>query len=392
MESRPRKLIFFGALYFLQGAAFAYAVNFQKPYLAAAGISTANIGLFTSILLLPFILKIGLGWLSDHRPIGKWGGRKPYMLMGLVIFAGGYGTLASLDPSQSFLIFAVVTWLASLGLALFDTCADAWAIDIAKDDEMSSIQAAMVSGRSLGLIAMSLGFGFLAKDFGVNSIFMALAVLATGVWFLVLAISPPKAIVVAEIPRRPKIWPPAWAWVAFAIYGVSYSMASFGSDGLMTLYMAKAQSAGSLEIGFFGFARGIGAILGALTFAFITRWFPLRKVLIGNLLGLGLASLLAPHIEPFWLRASTWGLFWGLQETAYVTLAMIYSRGPWAATLFAVWMIFSNVGTALGEAVAGAMVGEVGFAGVFGGLGVLAWVTMALTPWLKAGEGNRQPN
>lgn len=74
-----RYRVFFALLYFIQGAAYAYVVNFQKPYLFTQGISTESIGLFTSSLLAPFILKIFLGMLSDRVPFGRYGGRKPYM-------------------------------------------------------------------------------------------------------------------------------------------------------------------------------------------------------------------------------------------------------------------------------------------------------------------------
>ena len=66
-----QKLSFFASLYFVQGAAFAYAVNFQKPYLTGRGLDMGTVGFLTSVLLLPFILKIFLGMLSDRVPLGR---------------------------------------------------------------------------------------------------------------------------------------------------------------------------------------------------------------------------------------------------------------------------------------------------------------------------------
>jgi predicted MFS family arabinose efflux permease len=60
-----------------------------------------------------------------------------------------------------------------------------------------------------------------------------------------------------------------------------------------------------------------------------------------------------------------WGICWGMQETVYMSLAMHFSRGPWAATFFALAMIFSNVGTAIGEALAAPMAGELGYQTLF---------------------------
>lgn len=155
--------MFFAALYFLQGAAFAYAVNFQKPFLAHAGVSHEALGLFTSALLLPFIFKVAFGYVSDRFPLPRFGARKPYMVLGLTLFGGGYAWLTCVDPSENFTLFASLTWLASLGLAWFDTCADAWAIDATEERGQSAVQAAMISGKSLGLISMAFLFGQLTR-------------------------------------------------------------------------------------------------------------------------------------------------------------------------------------------------------------------------------------
>ncbi|NJL25645.1 MAG: AmpG family muropeptide MFS transporter [Calothrix sp. SM1_5_4] len=130
-----RNISFFALLYYIQGAALAYVVNFQKPYLAGEGIGKKTLGLFTSLLLLPFIAKVFLGMLSDRLPLGRCGSRKPYMALGLGIFGLCYFSLGGIDPGHHFALFAAVTWLASLGLALFDTCADGWAVDIAEERE-----------------------------------------------------------------------------------------------------------------------------------------------------------------------------------------------------------------------------------------------------------------
>ncbi len=235
-----RKLLFFAALYFLQGAALAYIINFQKPYLAGRAISKETIGLFTSLLLLPFIFKIVLGWISDKYPLGPWGRRKPYMLIGLALFGGCYFALSEVDPGSSFVLFAALTWIASLGLAWFDTCADAWAVDTAKREEESGVQAAMICGKSLGLILMSGAFGALGLRYGFSSIFVMLGVMSVAVAFLVIFAKYSSEVREAGVIAGVKDLKQTF-FLLFAAFGVMYSIASFGTDGLISLFLSETK-------------------------------------------------------------------------------------------------------------------------------------------------------
>lgn len=375
-----RKLLFFSLLYFVQGAALAYVVNFQKPYLSGQGISKETLGIFTSLLLIPFIGKVFLGYLSDRFPIGRWGGRKPYMLLGLGIFASCYFTLAHISPETEFLTFAILTWLASLGLAWFDTCADGWAVDVASENEQSRIQAAMIAGKSAGLILMSGAFGVLALQFGFSVIFKVMASLA----FII-------ALIVALVPHRGRsqsehVFVQDWRglfqtfYVFFAIYAVVYSIASFGTDGLMTLHLSEVHHASAFRIGIFGMWRGLGALLGAIGFGIFSSKFGLKRAQQLALIVLGGACLLPLSGWADKDVAVLWGIAWGFQETAFVTLAMRFAQGRWAATLFAGSMIFSNLGTSIGEALGSPLVPQMGFNGVFVMFAVLAWSSQIFLP------------
>lgn len=376
-----RKMAFFALLYFAQGAALAYVINFQKPYLAGQGVSKEAIGLFTSLLLLPFILKVGLGALSDRVPVGRWGSRKPYMALGLGAFSLSYLSLSFVSPSEDFLTFAAVTWIASLGLALFDTCADGWALDTAEKSEQSSIQAAMISGKSLGLLLMSYVFGRMAESEGYSGVFVTIAAISAVVLMVVMLVPYVRR-------HSAKEAGPVGQWgdllkgfyLAFAGFGVAYSVASFGTDGLVTLHFAETYAAGAGEIGVFGMARGLGALGGALAFAALVRGLGLGRSLVTSLLILGAGCLLPLAGLPAPVAAGLWGMAWGMQETAYVTLAMRFAQGAWSATFFAIAMIFSNIGTSLGEALAAPLVPQIGYVGVFAGFAVLAWSCLLFVP------------
>lgn len=319
--------------------------------------------------------------LSDRVPWGRWGSRKPYMAVGMLIFALCYLALSQIRPQSGFLLFATLTWIASFGLAMFDTCADGWALDVTDENEQSIVQAAMVVGKSIGLITMSFLFGTMAERAGYAIIFQTLA----GLSFLVLSI-------VLLMPYRPRviakqeIMLSEWSdllkgfYLFFAAYGVIYSIASFGTDGLVTLHLADVMGAGAYEIGIYGMLRGLGALLGAGFYVVINRRFGMRNAQILSLIMLGAGCLLPLIGIQQSLSGVLWGICWGFQETAFVTLAMRFAEGEWAATFFAISMIFSNLGTSIGEALAAPLVPRYGYAAVFSVFALVAWSALLLVP------------
>jgi predicted MFS family arabinose efflux permease len=167
-------------------------------------------------------------------------------------------------------------------------------------------------------------------------------------------------------------------YLAFAAFGILYSIASFGTDGLVTLFLSEVRKIPTESIGWFGTSRGIGALLGAFTYAKL-------KVSMRKKQGLAILFLAIGCTLPLWLYPSlvlgvVWGSFWAFQETAYVTLAMRFARGTWSATFFSISMIFSNVGTAVGEALAAPLVPQIGYQGIFAAFAILALSSIALVP------------
>jgi PAT family beta-lactamase induction signal transducer AmpG len=60
-----------------------------------------------------------------------------------------------------------------------------------------------------------------------------------------------------------------------------------------------------------------------------------------------------------------WGIAWGFQETVFVALAMDLSEARIAASMFAIMMALSNLGTAVGEGLATSLTDNIGFSAVF---------------------------
>ena len=84
-ENKFSRYTMFGSLYFSQGTILSYFTALNALYFLSKGLSMADVGVFAAIALIPFIIKIFLGMLSDRVNLFGLGHRKPYILLGLTI-------------------------------------------------------------------------------------------------------------------------------------------------------------------------------------------------------------------------------------------------------------------------------------------------------------------
>lgn len=397
-----KKLFFFGFLYFVQGTALSYFQNFQKPYLASLGISSAHIGILTSLLLLPFLLKIAFGFLSDQIPLGRFGKRKPYMAIGLILSSSCFFLASQNLPDQGFYIFSAFMILASFGVAIFDAAADGLAVESTTEDQQSTVQSAMIGGKAAGFIVMSLVFGSVAQKHGYGPTLMLIAVACLLPFFLFRSIAPEpqKSGTEERLSKDDFKHLLNGAFAFFALYAVGYSMVNFGIDGLITYYLSSNFGIEKTQIGQYGSLRGVGGILGAIGAAIAfaaTASSPSKrkyfKVAMTASLLLSLGALTAANLlngSNFHIFAIGWGFAWGFQETVFVTIAMSFCRVKLAAATFASLMAIANFGTAIGEGFGTGFVDTLGFETVFFIFAILAWIALIfLRQSLNLSERNK---
>jgi MFS transporter, PAT family, beta-lactamase induction signal transducer AmpG len=381
-SSRRFRLSMFGLLYFVQGAALAYFRNFQKPYLNSLNVDLDTIGLLTSILLLPFILKIFIGMLSDRVNLLGFGHRKPYIILGLLLAAAAFGTAGFVLPETNLTLFALLIVTGSFSVALFDSTTDGLAIDITPKPEQGLVQGTMVSGRAVGFIILSLVFGLVVQSQGYRAVFL---IIAAGMSLPLLWI-----LRVREPQQRDITQQFQWSafkmltqpiFLLFGAYAIVYSIASFGIDGLVTLFMSEQFGASETAIGQYGAWRGVGAVVGAVAGGLlISRWGRKRSAIAAAIIICIGAILLgvAPDIGYLLIMGLIWGIAWGYQETVFVALAMNLADLRIAASMFAIMMAISNLGTAIGEGVATALVDDLGFTTVLWLLGGISLLTLPI--------------
>ncbi|MCB8942588.1 MAG: MFS transporter, partial [Ardenticatenaceae bacterium] len=278
-KSRSFRLTLFGMLYFVQGIIVAFTGNFAKPYLNDYGIDADLIGLLFTLLLVPFIFKIFYGMLSDRVNLWGRGHRLPYIVLALLISMAGIFLAGFVNPSTHYSLFLILIVLASFAVALFDTTADALAVDITPEAEQGQLQSVMTSGRAIGIILMSLLIGWIATALGYLWVYIIIAIAMGLPLFWVLQVQEP--------PRDPAKAAFEWrafrallrpSYLIFAAYGVLSWVAYQGIEGLVTFYMSEELQAVETQIGTYGALKGIGTVLGALATSWLIGRFGQRTV------------------------------------------------------------------------------------------------------------------
>jgi MFS transporter, PAT family, beta-lactamase induction signal transducer AmpG len=377
-EYKVQRYAMFGMLYFAQGAILSYFTALNAIYLLSFGLSMTQIGIISATAMLPLILKIFLGMLSDRVNLFKLGYRKPYIIIGLFIQAGCLLVVPGIHPYQQYELFAALAFLLMTGMALYDTCTDGLALDTTAESEQGTIQGIMVGGRALGVVVISSVIGLLVQRFSWEAAFWLLAALTLLPLPLVLAMR--------EAPRTDER---KFEWRAFAAFnrrpvialaglGALYSLIINAANEIVNPFMQSEFGIGVFTAGLFTTVWGLGTIAGGLTGGRMTDHIGQRKsvlaaIAIATVSILGLAVIYSPSIA--WPLVILFGLAFGYYETVYFAISMRATDPRIAASMFSILMAIANAGTGVGLAVGGLLVDSLGYRWTFliiAGLNLLA--------------------
>jgi PAT family beta-lactamase induction signal transducer AmpG len=391
-SSRGR-LLLFGLLYFVQGALFAYVLVFNNLYLRAHGGTGLQLAWLNGLLVVPFVLKIVFGFVSDRRSLLGRGHRVPYMALGLGLTAIGLLLASFVAPVAQFRLFVTLALFIALGMALFDTVTDGLAVDVTPAGERGRVQGSMVLGRSLGLVLLAGGYGRLIATAGWQPVFWLAAGLCLGSLAVLVFVAEPAQ------PRPERFdWgilrglaQPRLLWLA--AFAVVYSFVVYGANAIVTLFANEGLGATLVQVGDAAALSGLGMLLGgALLLALDRRW-PIAgqgawvTLLVSAAL---LAIAVGGSLENVMLLTVLWGVCLAAMELVFVTLAMRSAAPGLAAGTFALFMAVSNIGTGLGQATTTGLIDVVDYRWLFAALGLLNLLCLPLLRRLSVKASERQ--
>jgi MFS transporter, PAT family, beta-lactamase induction signal transducer AmpG len=373
----------FGLLYFTQGTVLSYFTALNALYLLERGLTMTDIGVFAAIALIPFVIKVFFGMLSDRVNLLGLGHRKPYILLGLMLQTICLVIVPFIDPARFYWGFVAVAFILQTGMALYDTCTDGLALDTTPQSEQGVIQGFMVGGRALAVVVTASAVGLLAQYVSWSAVFWLLAGLTLLPVPLVLGIKEAQRPVDREFD-----WSAFSAFkqlpiVALAGVGFIFFLIIAGANQNVNPFLESAFAIDLSRAGFYTTIWGVGVVLGGVTggtlISKIGRPASTRVALLISLVAIMALAFINKPGTAFplvWL----FGLAYGTYQTVYFALAMSYTDPRIAASMFSILMAVTNIGQGVGMALAGGLADVIDFRMTFVVLAGLNLLALPLLP------------
>jgi len=192
-SSTRSRLFLFGGLYFAQGVPWGFFTVAVMLRLATLGLGPAAIGEISSIAWLPWTLKPLLGPLVDRVSFGRFGRRRPYILIAEAGMALSLFAMAFVDPMHSLALFSALLFVHNLCAAAQDVGTDALAIDILPPGERGSANGFMSAGKFAGVVVGGQGLLLVARLAGWHAAYLVAIGLLLVPALLVLPLREPEA-------------------------------------------------------------------------------------------------------------------------------------------------------------------------------------------------------
>jgi MFS transporter, PAT family, beta-lactamase induction signal transducer AmpG len=380
---KPLRYTMYGLLYFTQGTILSYFTALNALYLLSRGLTLTNVGIFSAIALVPFVIKIFLGMLSDRVNVLGLGYRKPYILLGLAIQTICLVIVPFIDPGTQYWGFVAIAFILQMGMALYDTCTDGLALDTVPEGEQGTLQAFMVGGRAVGVIVTASVVGLLAQNVSWNAVFWLLAVLTLLPLPMVLGIKE------SERPAGRR-----FEWSAFGAFkranilalsgvGLIAFLVIVGANQLVNPFLQERFGIDFSTAGLFTSLWGVGVVIGGLFGGRLNDRTGGRAALLisGGLSSLALVLLaFTGQMLLAWPAVIFFGFAYGAYQAGYFALAMRFTDPRIAAAMFSILMAFTNVGQAIGLGLGGSIADRLDYPWTFIGFAAVNLLILPLLP------------
>lgn len=386
-RSKFLRYLLFGSLYFTQGTILGYFASLNALYLLDKGLTMTSIGVFGTIALIPFVLKVFLGMLSDRVNLFKMGHRKPYIYIGLAVQFLCLLAVPFIDPKVSYWGFVAIAFTLQMGMALYDTCTDGLALDTTPEAEQGKIQGFMVGGRAIGTIVAASAVGLLAQHVSWLAVFWVLAALTLLPLPLIFSLKE------SERPSEKRFeWKAFgafknWPVIAAGLAGLVIFLVIVGANQLVNPYLQKELGITLSQAGFITSLWGIGVVIGSVVGSLLMSKLKVKKATLAILAMVSATLLLLAFLvlAKYGLVFAivlvvSYGIAYGAAQTVTFALCMQFVDQRIAASMFAILMAFTNIGQGIGLGLGGALSDAVTFRWTFVIFAALNLLVLPLLP------------
>ncbi|WP_194776568.1 MFS transporter [Pararhodonellum marinum] len=190
-DSKPRKnpWIWVATLYLTEGIPYVLIITVSVIMYKRLGVDNSDIGLYTSFLYLPWVIKPLWSPMVDlFSTKRRW-----FLGMQLLMATAFMGVGLALPTSQFFILSLACFWIAAFASATNDIASDGYYLIALKEDEQSFFiglrstfyRVAMITGQGLIVIVA----GYLEQTMGSNESAWSLTMVLVGSLMFVLTLS-----------------------------------------------------------------------------------------------------------------------------------------------------------------------------------------------------------
>lgn len=376
---RPLRLAGLFLMYAAQGVPEGLLYVAVPSWLAAQGTDPALIGGYIAVILLPWSFKLINGALMDRVTYLPMGRRRPWIIGAMAILALTLFAFGARVPSAESLAWITATgFLVNLAAAFQDVAIDGMAIEVVPESERAQANGVMWGGKTLGIAASSVANGWIIARYGYAEAAVATAITVAIVLFvpLLLRERPGERLLpwtrghASEIARAEQLrrwWPiltnlfraatrpralllAAGIFIALGGYGVDTAIGPVMS---VTDLGFTEETYGQLS----GWSNLAGGLFAVFLCGLIANRFGAWRMLIITLIamaalqgGLALVPGAITSATAFSAYTVTYQMLFVLMSVTIYAIAMNLSEPRVAATQFALFMAFLNLGTSFGAA------------------------------------------
>jgi MFS transporter, PAT family, beta-lactamase induction signal transducer AmpG len=368
-KERLNRLALFAAVYFSEGAMLTYFTAFNVLYLRSFDLPFSQIGIASGIAMIPFVLKIFIGLLSDRVSLFNLGHRKPYIIIGLILQTLAFLLFPMVNPGQQFGLYLTLMIIAALGMSTYDTTTDGLSIDTTPEEDRGLVQGLMVGGRALSSVIVAALMGVFSGQGQWSYIFFMIAGIGVITLLLTLPVKEHKEF--SPEKKFPKEAFSAFkdkSFLLFLALGIIYPLALYSTEGMVSAFLNEGMGISMAVVGLYASVIGIGTIFGGVVGGPLMKKFGERtSVLAALIITTVVTYLLAitPSAGLMWGIVFLVGVAFGYYETVYFAMGMDFSDPRIAAFMFSIIMAVGNIGIAGGSPLAGLLVEKMGFRPMF---------------------------
>ena len=186
-EQRWLRFSLFTSCYFAQGVPIGLLSGAMPPRLAELGFGVGDVALVSTVVGIPWAIKLIGGPFMDRFKFPPMGFRRPWVLLaqgGLTLSLVGTA-FVEIGPDASLVPLMVAGFVVNAFAATQDVAVDGMAIDVLDVGERGRANAFMGFGQSAGIAAFGALCGFLLSQWGLAAGALACAAALAAIFLLV---------------------------------------------------------------------------------------------------------------------------------------------------------------------------------------------------------------